>query len=164
MRTTGGLAPTAGFAMVQGGIGGSVSSWKLAKAGSRAGQLGVVSGVTSGPMAARQLCDGDRAGAACMVPPRLPPPRLLAPGGPAGIPLSRRAHRALCFGRRREDRHGPPQVLMQRADGERWAATSAGRRTWKPTPTGGRRPASHGCTGGIGAAPAHRGEHCRVPP
>lgn len=45
--------------LIQGGMGMGVSSWSLARAVSRAGQLGVVSGVALDAMLARRLQDGD---------------------------------------------------------------------------------------------------------
>lgn len=48
--------------LIQGGMGMGVSSWSLARAVSRAGQLGVVSGVGLDAMLARRLQDGDRDG------------------------------------------------------------------------------------------------------
>ncbi len=46
-------------AIIQGGMGAAVSSWKLASAVSRTGQLGVVSGVALDLVLARRLQDGD---------------------------------------------------------------------------------------------------------
>jgi len=48
--------------LIQGGMGVGVSSWTLARAVSRAGQLGVVSGVALDVVHARRLNDGDRGG------------------------------------------------------------------------------------------------------
>lgn len=45
--------------IIQGGMGAAVSSWRLAKAVSRRGQLGVVSGVALDLILARRLQDGD---------------------------------------------------------------------------------------------------------
>jgi NAD(P)H-dependent flavin oxidoreductase YrpB (nitropropane dioxygenase family) len=45
--------------IIQGGMGAAVSSWRLAKAVSRTGQLGVVSGVALDLVLARRLQDGD---------------------------------------------------------------------------------------------------------
>ena len=44
--------------IIQGGMGAAVSSWRLAKAVSRRGQLGVVSGVALDLILARRLQDG----------------------------------------------------------------------------------------------------------
>lgn len=49
-------------AIIQGGMGAGVSSWKLAQAVSRLGQLGVVSGTALDQIFARRLQDGDRGG------------------------------------------------------------------------------------------------------
>src|ERR1700693_5650483 len=48
--------------IIQGGMGAGVSSWKLAKAVSQAGQLGVVSGTALDQILARRLQDGDPGG------------------------------------------------------------------------------------------------------
>lgn len=48
--------------VIQGGMGAGVSSWRLAKAVSALGQLGVVSGVAMDILLARRLQDGDRDG------------------------------------------------------------------------------------------------------
>ena len=48
--------------VIQGGMGVAVSSWKLAKAVSRTGQLGVVSGTALDVVIARRLQDGDVGG------------------------------------------------------------------------------------------------------
>jgi NAD(P)H-dependent flavin oxidoreductase YrpB (nitropropane dioxygenase family) len=48
--------------VIQGGMGVAVSSWPLAKAVSRAGQLGVVSGTALDVVIARRLQDGDADG------------------------------------------------------------------------------------------------------
>ena len=45
--------------IIQGGMGAAVSSWRLAKAVSKRGQLGVVSGVALDLVLARRLQDGD---------------------------------------------------------------------------------------------------------
>ena len=45
--------------IIQGGMGAAVSSWRLAQAVSRRGQLGVVSGVALDVVLARRLQDGD---------------------------------------------------------------------------------------------------------
>jgi NAD(P)H-dependent flavin oxidoreductase YrpB (nitropropane dioxygenase family) len=45
--------------IIQGGMGAAVSSWRLARAVSQAGQLGVVSGVALDLVLARRLQDGD---------------------------------------------------------------------------------------------------------
>lgn len=49
-------------AIIQGGMGVGVSSWQLARAVSRAGQLGVVSGTALDVVLARRLQDGDSGG------------------------------------------------------------------------------------------------------
>jgi NAD(P)H-dependent flavin oxidoreductase YrpB (nitropropane dioxygenase family) len=48
--------------VIQGGMGVAVSSWRLASAVARAGQLGVVSGTALDLVLARRLQDGDRDG------------------------------------------------------------------------------------------------------
>src|SRR5271169_1572862 len=48
--------------IIQGGMGAGVSSWKLAQAVSRLGQLGVVSGTALDQVFARRLQDGDPGG------------------------------------------------------------------------------------------------------
>src|SRR5881275_389696 len=45
--------------IIQGGMGAGVSGWKLARAVSTTGQLGVVSGTALGPILARRLQLGD---------------------------------------------------------------------------------------------------------
>jgi len=48
--------------IIQGGMGAAVSSWRLANAVSRLGQLGVVSGTALDQILARRLQDGDHGG------------------------------------------------------------------------------------------------------
>ena len=48
--------------VIQGGMGVAVSSWQLARAVSKAGQLGVVSGTALDTVIARRLQDGDAGG------------------------------------------------------------------------------------------------------
>ena len=48
--------------IIQGGMGTGVSNWRLARAVSRAGQLGVVSGTAIDVILARRLQDGDHEG------------------------------------------------------------------------------------------------------
>src|ERR1700751_4035188 len=48
--------------IIQGGMGAGVSSWRLAQAVSRLGQLGVVSGIALDQILARRLQDGDPGG------------------------------------------------------------------------------------------------------
>ena len=48
--------------VIQGGMGVNVSSWQLARAVSRQGQLGVVSGTALDAVLARGLQDGDPGG------------------------------------------------------------------------------------------------------
>lgn len=55
-------APAALPLIIQGGMGVAVSSWKLARAVSRAGQLGVVSGTSLDTILVRRLQDGDPGG------------------------------------------------------------------------------------------------------
>ena len=50
------------FKIIQGGMGVSVSSWQLANAVSRQGQLGVVSGTGIGTVLAARLAQGDQGG------------------------------------------------------------------------------------------------------
>src|ERR1019366_8542534 len=49
--------------IIQGGMGVAVSSWRLARAVSRRGQLGVISGTGLDTVLVRQLQDGDQDGA-----------------------------------------------------------------------------------------------------
>lgn len=49
--------------IIQGGMGAGVSNWKLARAVSLAGQLGVVSGTALDSILTRRLQMGDRDGA-----------------------------------------------------------------------------------------------------
>ena len=49
-------------AIIQGGMGVAVSGWRLARAVSRAGHLGVVSGTAMDAVIARRLQDGDEGG------------------------------------------------------------------------------------------------------
>ena len=49
-------------AIIQGGMGAGVSSWRLARAVSERGQLGVVSGTALDQILARRLQDGDPGG------------------------------------------------------------------------------------------------------
>lgn len=51
--------PATTTSIIQGGMGVGVSSWQLARAVARAGQLGVVSGVALDATVARRLQDGD---------------------------------------------------------------------------------------------------------
>ncbi len=82
--------------VVQGGMGVGVSSWRLARAVARAGQLGVVSGTALDVVLARRLQDGDPDGTARRALARLPLPDLAArvlarwfvPGGRAGAPYT----------------------------------------------------------------------------
>jgi len=48
--------------IIQGGMGAGVSSWRLARAVSQLGQLGVVSGTALDSIFARRLRDGDPGG------------------------------------------------------------------------------------------------------
>lgn len=59
-------------AVIQGGMGVGVSGWRLARAVSRAGQLGVVSGVALDTVLARRLESGDPGGHARRALARLP--------------------------------------------------------------------------------------------
>jgi NAD(P)H-dependent flavin oxidoreductase YrpB (nitropropane dioxygenase family) len=56
------LAPTRHPLIIQGGMGIGVSGWTLARAVSRAGQLGVVSGTAVDTVLVRRLQDGDPGG------------------------------------------------------------------------------------------------------
>ena len=53
-----GVVPT----LIQGGMGVAVSGWRLARAVSLSGQLGVISGTAIGVVLARRLQDGDPGG------------------------------------------------------------------------------------------------------
>ena len=48
--------------IIQGGMGAAVSNWRLARAVSRLGQLGVVSGTALDSILVRRLQDGDPGG------------------------------------------------------------------------------------------------------
>jgi NAD(P)H-dependent flavin oxidoreductase YrpB (nitropropane dioxygenase family) len=84
-------------AIIQGGMGIGVSDWKLARAVSRCGQLGVVSGTAIDSVLARRLQDGDLGGHMRRAMERFPLPKAAAemlrrhfkPGGRApGAPYS----------------------------------------------------------------------------
>lgn len=79
--------------VIQGGMGMAVSSWRLARSVSRAGQLGVVSGIALDTVLARRLQDGDPEGDIRRALDRFPIPAVaesirsryfLAGGRPAG--------------------------------------------------------------------------------
>jgi NAD(P)H-dependent flavin oxidoreductase YrpB (nitropropane dioxygenase family) len=82
--------------VIQGGMGVGVSSWRLARAVARTGQLGVVSGVALDVTLARRLQHGDEGGHIRQALAHFPVPqvaqsvldRYFVPGGlPAGRPL-----------------------------------------------------------------------------
>lgn len=84
-------------AIIQGGMGAGVSNWRLARAVSRRGQLGVVSGVALDTLLVRRLEDGDPEGHVRRAMTHFPIPRRAAetldryfrPGGrPPGTPYS----------------------------------------------------------------------------
>lgn len=88
-------ADTAGPSVIQGGMGVAVSSWRLARAVSAVGGLGVVSGTALDVVLARRLQDGDPDGDARRALAAFPVPavadrvlsRYLLPGGrPPGQP------------------------------------------------------------------------------
>lgn len=62
--------------VIQGGMGVAVSSWKLASAVARTGQLGVVSGTALDLVLARRLQDGDFSGAARRALAAFPIPKI----------------------------------------------------------------------------------------
>ena len=83
--------------VIQGGMGVAVSSWRLASAIARAGQLGVVAGTALDLVLARRLQDGDSDGAVRRALAAFPVPevaervvtRYFRPGGrPAGTPYA----------------------------------------------------------------------------
>ena len=83
--------------VIQGGLGVAVSSWRLASAVARKGQLGVVSGVALDTVLARRLQDGDLAGDVRRALGAFPVPevaervitRYFRPGGrPPGTPYT----------------------------------------------------------------------------
>jgi NAD(P)H-dependent flavin oxidoreductase YrpB (nitropropane dioxygenase family) len=87
--------------VIQGGMGAAVSSWRLASAVSRCGQLGVVSGVALDLVLARRLQDGDPGGharrALAAFPNQAMADRALArffheDGRPEGTPYSPISH------------------------------------------------------------------------
>lgn len=76
-------------------MGAGVSSWTLARAVSKLGQLGVVSGTGLGPILVRRLQDGDPGGHVCRALSHLPFPNMaqsiistyfMPEGRPAGVP------------------------------------------------------------------------------
>ncbi|MBL8931179.1 MAG: nitronate monooxygenase [Kineosporiaceae bacterium] len=86
--------------LIQGGMGVGVSSWQLANAVARAGQLGVVSGTALDASVARRLQDGD-------------------PGGYlrralAHFPLPALAERVVAKYHRPQGRHGAPYLPVPR--------------------------------------------------
>jgi NAD(P)H-dependent flavin oxidoreductase YrpB (nitropropane dioxygenase family) len=96
-------------AVIQGGMGVAVSSWRLARAVSAAGQLGVVSGTALDAVLARRLQDGDPGGHARAALAAFPVPAVAArvldryfrPGGRApGVPYAPVPRLSL-----RQDRH-----------------------------------------------------------
>ena len=83
--------------VIQGGMGVAVSSWRLASAISRSGQLGVVSGTALDLVLTRRLQDGDRGGAMRRALAAFPVPEVaeralatyfLPEGRPAGEPYA----------------------------------------------------------------------------
>ena len=81
--------------IIQGGMGVAVSSWRLANAVSRTGQLGVISGTGMDTVLIRRLQDGDRGGHVRRAMERFPIPGVAqeildryfnANGRPAGVP------------------------------------------------------------------------------
>ncbi|MEO7985243.1 MAG: nitronate monooxygenase, partial [Gemmatimonadales bacterium] len=80
--------------VIQGGMGIGVSDWRLARAVSMRGQLGVVSGTGLDAVLVRRLQDGDEGGSMRRAMERFPLPRVAQevlhryhlPGGrPAGV-------------------------------------------------------------------------------
>ena len=77
--------------IIQGGMGAGVSDWRLARAVSQAGQLGVVSGTALGAILIRRLQVGDPDGQMCRALEKFPVPGVAAkiladyfiPGGKA---------------------------------------------------------------------------------
>jgi nitronate monooxygenase len=63
-------------AIIQGGMGVGVSNWRLARAVSRMGQLGVVSGTALDAILARRLQDGDKGGHMRRALARFPVPEI----------------------------------------------------------------------------------------
>ena len=64
--------------IIQGGMGVSVSNWRLAKSVSECGQLGVVSGTMLDTVIARRLQDGDRDGSVRRALAHFPAPEVAA--------------------------------------------------------------------------------------
>lgn len=62
--------------IIQGGMGAGVSNWRLARAVSSSGQLGVVSGVALDSIVARRLQDGDPGGHMRLALDHFPVPRI----------------------------------------------------------------------------------------
>jgi nitronate monooxygenase len=84
--------------IIQGGMGASISNWRLAQAVSRLGQLGVVSGTGLSEVVARRLQDGDAEGHIRRALEHFPFPRMaqrildsfFVPGGiPSDAPYSK---------------------------------------------------------------------------
>lgn len=103
--------------LIQGGMGVAVSSWQLARAVSRSGQLGVVSGTAIDAVIARRLQDGDSGGHVR---------RALS-----AFPLPEIANRVAAKYFRPEGRHGEPFIpvpklsLRPSADAlELWVASN----------------------------------------
>jgi NAD(P)H-dependent flavin oxidoreductase YrpB (nitropropane dioxygenase family) len=86
-RNVGGTPP----AIIQGGMGVAISSWRLARSVASRGQLGTVSGTALAVVLARTLQQGDPDGAVRKALSRLPLPgiadrvldRYFVPGSPA---------------------------------------------------------------------------------
>ena len=82
--------------VIQGGMGVGISSWQLARAVARTGQLGVVSGTALDAVVARRLQDGDPAGDVQRALAAFPIPgvaervrrRYFKPGGRDGAPYA----------------------------------------------------------------------------
>ena len=84
--------------IIQGGMGVGVSSWRLANAVSRTGQLGVVSGSMLDTVMIRRLQDGDPGGHVRRAAEHFPLPgvaeRII--GGISARLVGRREHRINC--------------------------------------------------------------------
>ena len=81
MSTTSLIAPAPGLPLlIQGGMGVGVSHWRLARAVSRLGHLGVVSGTALDTLLVRRLQDGDPGGHVRRAMAHFPIPEVVSGG------------------------------------------------------------------------------------
>ena len=129
--------------VIQGGMGVAVSSWPLASAVARSGQLGVVSGVALDLVVARRLQDGDEGGHLRRALARFPLPEVsqrvldryfrpagrpeggsYAPVPPLTLPVTRRAAELVVVANFAE------VYLAREGHDGWWASTTSRRRSW----------------------------------